>query len=87
MSMSFPFSAPGYLIEPVPAGLGTAFDVVRCPIADYFRGQGPSIFVPHPARPLLRGCDYRQRVYRNLTRPLRLVESHVDVNRALGSQI
>jgi len=40
VSLRFPFNAPGYLIEPVAAGSGTAFDVVRCPIADYFRGEG-----------------------------------------------
>jgi hypothetical protein len=40
VSLRFPFNAPGYLIEPVAAGNGTAFDVVRCPIANYFRGQG-----------------------------------------------
>jgi hypothetical protein len=40
VSLRFPFNAPGYLIETVPADSGTAFDVVRCPIADYFRGQG-----------------------------------------------
>jgi hypothetical protein len=39
MSLRFPFNAPGYLIETVAAGNGTAFDVVRCPIADYFRAQ------------------------------------------------
>jgi hypothetical protein len=37
--LSFPFNAPGYLIEPVAADTGTSFDVVRCPVADYFRGQ------------------------------------------------
>jgi hypothetical protein len=40
VSLRFPFNAPGYLIENVAAQNGTAFDVVRCPIADYFRGQG-----------------------------------------------
>ncbi len=40
VSLSFPFNAPGYLIEPVPADGGTAFDVVRCPVADYFRKEG-----------------------------------------------
>jgi hypothetical protein len=40
VSLRFPFNAPGYLIEPVAAHNGTAFDVVRCPIADYFRGHG-----------------------------------------------
>jgi ubiquinone biosynthesis protein len=40
VTLRFPFNAPGYLIEPVPSDSGTAFDVVRCPIADYFRGEG-----------------------------------------------
>jgi ubiquinone biosynthesis protein len=40
VSLRFPFNAPGYLIEPVAVRNGTSFDVVRCPIADYFRGQG-----------------------------------------------
>jgi hypothetical protein len=39
VSLRFPFNAPGYLIEPVAAQNGTTFDVVRCPIADYFRGH------------------------------------------------
>jgi hypothetical protein len=40
VSLRFPFNAPGYLIEPVLADGGTGFDVVRCPIANYFRGEG-----------------------------------------------
>ncbi len=40
LSLSFPFNAPGYLIEVVSADTGTAFDVVRCPIADFFRAEG-----------------------------------------------
>jgi len=40
VSLRFPFNAPGYLIETVAAPAGTAFDVVRCPIADFFRGEG-----------------------------------------------
>ena len=40
VSLSFPFNAPGYRVEPVAGGTGTSFDVVRCPIADYFRKQG-----------------------------------------------
>ncbi len=40
VSLSFPFNAPGYLIERVHSDRGTAFDVVRCPIADYFRREG-----------------------------------------------
>jgi ubiquinone biosynthesis protein len=39
-SLRFPFNAPGYLIEPVRAERGTAFDVVRCPVASYFREHG-----------------------------------------------
>jgi hypothetical protein len=39
LSLSFPFNAPGYLIEAVSVDRGAAFDVVRCPIADYFRKE------------------------------------------------
>ncbi len=39
LSLRFPFNAPGYLIEPAPSESGIAFDVVRCPIAEYFRKQ------------------------------------------------
>jgi hypothetical protein len=39
VSLTFPFNAPGYRIETVPAETGTAFNVVRCPVADYFRKQ------------------------------------------------
>lgn len=39
VSLTFPFNAPGYRIETVPATSGTAFNVVRCPVADYFRKQ------------------------------------------------
>jgi ubiquinone biosynthesis protein len=37
ISLRFPFNAPGYLVEPVEAASGVAFDVVRCPVASYFR--------------------------------------------------
>ena len=41
VSLRFPVNAPGYIIEPVvPSDGGTAFDVVRCPVADYFRREG-----------------------------------------------
>lgn len=40
VSLHFPFNAPGYLIEAAEADGGTAFDVVRCPVADYFRREG-----------------------------------------------
>jgi L-2-amino-thiazoline-4-carboxylic acid hydrolase len=39
VSLSFPFNAPGYLIDAAPADGGTAFDVVRCLIANYFRRE------------------------------------------------
>lgn len=40
VSLRFPFNAPGYLIEPILADSGTAFDVISCPVADYFRREG-----------------------------------------------
>lgn len=40
VSLRFPFNAPGYLVHAVPAERGTAFDVVHCPVAGYFRKQG-----------------------------------------------
>jgi hypothetical protein len=40
VSLRFPFNAPGYRIETVPAKRGTAFDVVHCPVATYFRERG-----------------------------------------------
>jgi ubiquinone biosynthesis protein len=40
LSLRFPFNAPGYVIRPVASGEGTAFDVVRCPVAAYFRDHG-----------------------------------------------
>jgi hypothetical protein len=36
ISLRFPFNAPGYLIETIATD-GDVFDVVRCPIATYFR--------------------------------------------------
>jgi ubiquinone biosynthesis protein len=37
---SFPFRAPGYDMVDVPGGAGVvAFDVRRCPVAEYFRAQ------------------------------------------------
>lgn len=38
--LRFPFNAPGYVIETVPATEGTAFNVLRCPVAEYFRARG-----------------------------------------------
>lgn len=38
--MSFPFNPPGYRTQYVPIEKGLGFDVVRCPIAEYFRKYG-----------------------------------------------
>ena len=38
--LRFPFNAPGYVTETVPAKVGTAFNVVHCPVASYFRERG-----------------------------------------------
>jgi hypothetical protein len=40
VSLRFPFNAPGYVVQAVHADEGTAFDVVRCPVATYFRERG-----------------------------------------------
>jgi hypothetical protein len=40
LSLRFPFNAPGYVVQEVPAQQGAAFDVVRCPVAAYFRERG-----------------------------------------------
>jgi L-2-amino-thiazoline-4-carboxylic acid hydrolase len=39
-SLRFPFNAPGYVVETVESDRGTAFDVVRCPVARYFAAAG-----------------------------------------------
>jgi hypothetical protein len=36
----FPFNPPGYRMEDVPVAGAVAFDVYRCPVADYFRAHG-----------------------------------------------
>lgn len=38
--LRFPFSPPAYGMDPLPAHDGVRFDVVRCPIALYFRENG-----------------------------------------------
>ncbi len=38
--ISFPFNPPGYLTRYVPTENGLGFDVIRCPVAEYFRGHG-----------------------------------------------
>ena len=40
--LRFPFNAPGYVTESVSAEQGTAFNVVHCPVATYFREHGAS---------------------------------------------
>jgi ubiquinone biosynthesis protein len=39
---SFPFNPPGYLMEDISAPHEVAFDVRRCPVAEYFRRHGAS---------------------------------------------
>ena len=39
---SFPFNPPGYLMEDIPAAHEVAFDVRRCPVAEYFGRHGAS---------------------------------------------
>jgi len=39
---SFPFNPPGYLMEDISAANEVAFDVRRCPVAEYFRRHGAS---------------------------------------------
>jgi len=36
----FPFNPPGYRMEDVAAAGAVAFDVYRCPVAEYFRAHG-----------------------------------------------
>ena len=38
--LRFPFNDPGYRIETVSRERGTAFDVVYCPVASFFRDRG-----------------------------------------------
>ncbi len=37
ITLGFPFNAPGYLIEPADGDHDVAFNVVQCPVANYFR--------------------------------------------------
>ncbi len=38
--LRFPFSPPGYLLERLPSDDGISFNIKRCVVAEYFRGQG-----------------------------------------------
>jgi hypothetical protein len=37
MFLRFPFNAPGYRFEKLPDKTATALNMLRCPVADYFR--------------------------------------------------
>jgi ubiquinone biosynthesis protein len=39
VTLRFPFNPPGYLIETVPADKGVGFNVIKCPVAEFFRGE------------------------------------------------
>ena len=45
--MSFPFNPPGYRARYVPTEGGLGFDVIRCPIAEYFRVHGATDLAVH----------------------------------------
>jgi ubiquinone biosynthesis protein len=38
--ISFPFNPPGYRTRYMPTDNGLGFDVIRCPVAEYFRAHG-----------------------------------------------
>jgi ubiquinone biosynthesis protein len=40
--LRFPFSPPGYNFERLPAPNGVYFDMLRCPVAEYFKTQNSS---------------------------------------------
>lgn len=42
MFLRFPFSPPGYRFERLPSDEGIALDMIRCPVAEYMRGQSAS---------------------------------------------
>ena len=37
--LMFPFNSPGYVARYVPTKMGIGFDMVRCPVAEYFRAH------------------------------------------------
>jgi ubiquinone biosynthesis protein len=39
MFLRFPFASPGYIFERVPSNDGISLDMLRCPIAEYFRAR------------------------------------------------
>lgn len=42
MFLSFPFTPPGYIFERQPSSDGISVDILRCPVAEYFRKQDAS---------------------------------------------
>lgn len=40
--LAFPFNAPGYRAKYVPTEKGLGFDMIHCPVAEYFRAHGAS---------------------------------------------
>jgi len=40
MFLRFPFNPPGYVFKRLPFDDGAAFDMVRCPVAEYLQAQG-----------------------------------------------
>jgi len=42
MFLRFPFNPPGYLFKRIPNQNGISFDMLRCPVAEYFQSQGAS---------------------------------------------
>jgi ubiquinone biosynthesis protein len=42
MFLRFPFTPPGYLFDRLPSDEGISLDMLRCPVAEYFRREGAS---------------------------------------------
>jgi ubiquinone biosynthesis protein len=42
MFLRFPFTPPGYLFNRLPSEEGISLDMLRCPVAEYFRREGAS---------------------------------------------
>jgi hypothetical protein len=40
VALTFPFNPPGYIARWVPTDDGIGYDMLRCPVAGYFRAQG-----------------------------------------------
>jgi hypothetical protein len=42
MFLRFPFTPPGYVFDRLPSEEGISLDMLRCPVAEYFRREGAS---------------------------------------------